>query len=521
MFNLPLYPIATQELSADATSVTFTLSDYTIPSWAVHLAILYSARSDRVTTAAAVVWNLNGDSANNYREQGVDGNSTTASAARGDSRAGVYTDSAGASNPTSMFGGGYMLFPDYADTTRHKSVMSMNGNAEIQASLKYGRWASTAAITSITASESNGDNFITGSRFTLFAVDERFRVQVDVKTDDRETSFDFQNIPSVGDGYGELSGISLIRTNRAATTDEVKVEFNADTTATNYNRQQLDGTNSGLSAQTTNDNTVMVSMADSGSSAAFGAGVFSVSQYALTNDYPHGIWLSGLHNTLTTARGVFIVHSNRWANASAINRFTLKPTLGTTFMTGSAVWLYYVPRGHRGAIKRDVVSGNSAITLDVSDLVGEALVVNLYSRGNVGNVKDSLRVAYNSDATAANYDRQALRATATAIAATRGAYRDIGWITGNHVAGNIYGGTQLLLIGFSKTDRHKHVLSLSGADEQRVGIVSQRWESLAAITSIALDSTSAVFVADTVAEVWAIPSVGFDTVTRKTKAAVT
>ena len=69
MFNLPLYILAETKLSDATAAVTFTLADYTIPSWAVHLAILVSARDTGSVVVSSPKITFNGDTTTKYHQQ--------------------------------------------------------------------------------------------------------------------------------------------------------------------------------------------------------------------------------------------------------------------------------------------------------------------------------------------------------------------------------------------------------------------------------------------------------------------
>lgn len=62
-------------------------------------------------------------------------------------------------------------FMDYAQTNKHKTILSMGGSHNLRTSVAVGRWASTDAITSITCRmDSSFRNFRAGSRFTLYGL---------------------------------------------------------------------------------------------------------------------------------------------------------------------------------------------------------------------------------------------------------------------------------------------------------------------------------------------------------------
>jgi hypothetical protein len=60
-------------------------------------------------------------------------------------------------------------FLDYSTTNKHKAILVRSNNASVGVSNVAGRWANTAAITSIVIYPSS-NSFNTGSTFTLYGV---------------------------------------------------------------------------------------------------------------------------------------------------------------------------------------------------------------------------------------------------------------------------------------------------------------------------------------------------------------
>jgi hypothetical protein len=60
---------------------------------------------------------------------------------------------------------------DYAQTDKHKSVLSRISKASAGVGAIAGRWASTAAITTISINQGGFGNFAAGSTFSLFGLE--------------------------------------------------------------------------------------------------------------------------------------------------------------------------------------------------------------------------------------------------------------------------------------------------------------------------------------------------------------
>jgi hypothetical protein len=61
-------------------------------------------------------------------------------------------------------------FFDYSATDKHKTYVSQNGTSNKGSEVAAGRWANTAAVTSLTLSSVNGWTFAAGSTFALYGV---------------------------------------------------------------------------------------------------------------------------------------------------------------------------------------------------------------------------------------------------------------------------------------------------------------------------------------------------------------
>lgn len=159
-----------QTLAASAASIDFQ----NIPATYKHLVLMGDLRGD--TAAATVnVWvRLNGDSGANYDYEAlaVDGASVSRYAA--DAAAQFLVGNAMASTGrANRFSGLRIEVPDYANTTREKSLLSHSvsiqpGGARSMNSFG-GQWRSTVAINRLTFLPSVG-NFVAGSRLTLYAL---------------------------------------------------------------------------------------------------------------------------------------------------------------------------------------------------------------------------------------------------------------------------------------------------------------------------------------------------------------
>jgi hypothetical protein len=156
----PTYkPLATVTLGTTASSVTFS----SIPATYRDLILVIDA-----TTGADALLHLrfNADSGNNYnfaRAVGFSG--------------GTFSDTSSNVSEirnTIQFGtgkgNGITQIMDYSATDKHKTVLQRGNNkGAAEAAMGAGRWANTAAITSIVCGL-NTSTFSSGSRFDLYGV---------------------------------------------------------------------------------------------------------------------------------------------------------------------------------------------------------------------------------------------------------------------------------------------------------------------------------------------------------------
>lgn len=150
-----------------------------------------------------------------------------------------------------------------------------------------------------------------------------------------QANFDLTSIPT---GFRHLHLRIILRSDANATSDNVNVAFNGDTTAANYNGHYAVFTG-GVTTQ--------------GDLASSRVGFFAIGATAGANDFAAGTidihhYAAG-HNkelvgTQTLPTGAAVVQRAetvvRWSNTAVISRITLTPVTGTNFVSGSRVSLY-------------------------------------------------------------------------------------------------------------------------------------------------------------------------------------
>jgi len=520
---LPVRVLERQELSAPAASVTFSNIDTLVADWDAkagvtsrHLVVVVNAKSPDAVAKRAVEIQFNGDAGANYNHQTLTGENAVADADRQSGKNYLFEYPGGTDYPfvipgtathADAFGGGTILIPHAFNTVNHKAVVAIGGAVEDYVSTVAGRWASANAITSMVLTLDTG-NYDTGSTFILGVVDERYLVE-EITNTGADFLPDFDNIPQ--DGH-DLVVVGYVRSAWGATSDAINVVIDADAVAANYHRQRLEGTGAGPpAAGAAADQQIGIVAGDTAGANEFAPMFISFSQYAETANDPHYLSLSGFHQSVGPSSQIRIF-SGRWDDAAlrAITRIELLSINAANMKAGSLFSLYRVPRY---VIDRQELAAPAAtITFDNIPATYEMLQLNIYARSDVAALSEDVEITLNADAVAANYDFQELTGTgAVAAAARNAASQVIMAIPAANEGANEFGGGVITIPIYTRTDGHKHLITLSGTNENQVIIRSSRWEDSSAITRIDLDLAGANnFVAGSIFElVGVIPTMAF------------
>jgi len=149
-------PLATVTLGSSASSVSFA----SIPASYRDLILVCDYTG---STTAVVTLRYNSDSGANYSTVVMTGTSTGVSSFTGSSLnvGAMY----GSNKNTTVF-----QVMDYSATDKHKTSLQRNDNAQqSEVVATAGRWANTAAITSISLTPTSG-TLSTGATFNLFGI---------------------------------------------------------------------------------------------------------------------------------------------------------------------------------------------------------------------------------------------------------------------------------------------------------------------------------------------------------------
>ena len=520
----PIHVLEKQTVGAGGVaSVTFNTIAAQIAIWDAfiqktsrHLCILAYAASESAVDSRNLYVNFNGDAGNNYNDLYILGLNAAPSAAITTGATSAQVLNIPGTNYANAFGGGFILIPHAFNALNHKSMVALGGSAESNVGAYTNRWASNNAITSILLEPGVGD-FVENSVFYLCVVDERAVIEEQLLTGDGTVTF--SNIPQ---GDGNLIAIGYPRVDTAAASDTMSIELNADTTATNYFEQALNGIGVATGATSTNDNIISNCCPGANATAnAFGAFIATIYQYAKGVNDPVILSLGGFHETVGPT-GVVDNRSGRRNNVEAVTAIKFLPTTGgKKFKAGTLISLYYLPSPREIIERKEFVALELSKTFRCGDFDNdfEALVYHVYARTAKLGVSDNIHASFNDDTTVANYDRQYLQGAFAVVSAARSAAnREWLEIVGDSEGVNEFGCGSLLLLNYANNYGHKHGLGISGRTENLIFLTSGRWENTDPITKITLTSTTGLgqnFVAGTFMEETGV--VPLDTIITKPK----
>jgi len=160
--------ISTTVLSTGAASVTFSSLNTGVYK---HLQLRIAGRSS--TNSDTVTIRFNADSGTNYSWHQLYGNGSVVGSSSTTSTTwtqGGYV--AGTDSASNIFGVSIVDILDPFATTKNKTVRVLTGvpDSNNLITLRSGAWYNTAAVTSLVVGSASGNNFATGSRFSLYGL---------------------------------------------------------------------------------------------------------------------------------------------------------------------------------------------------------------------------------------------------------------------------------------------------------------------------------------------------------------
>lgn len=512
MYGLPTTTIAkttltsasdTVTLDIDTSALSFSGGENDNPR---HLIIRMNPRS--TATTGGVYMRFNGDTGNNYNYGDIYGHETTEAY---EFREDVTRFWVGmAVNDTGEYSVGEWIVPDAFSTRGHKTLLGMSGRDHGNYGIEAigGRWANTAALTSVTF-WGDGTNFDTNSYFELAVVDESYSIYESINTG--AANFDKSSI-SAGDG--DLVIVGSLKSTQG-TVEELAIAFNNDTTASNYWRQRLNGHQAEVAARANAENLIGHTAGGSGNHAeAFYGLVGMVPQYSdtTTNGDRQMIALAGGHSSDDSAgddnKSEIAATALRWDNTSAINRVKVYGKNGDTFVADSMLSIYKVPKGL--ITRTELTSDTSSITFSSIPDTYDHLELSGYSRSASASTSDGIEMHFTPDggsvdSTVSNYYLQWFYGEGNTDSAGTENNDDFAYGPADNADSNVFAAWTVFIPNYRLTDRHKTSFTHMGfgdANDETYSLLNtRRWANTAEIDAITLTQASGSnFKAGTIVE---------------------
>jgi len=161
--------LATQTLGSAASSVTFSSISGAYTDLIVQV-------NNQMSGASGFKIRFNSDSGSNYSETFLYGTGSAAGSGRASSQTSIYNNLIyGDSTTANVFTPNIIQIQNYSNTTTNKTTLwrygsttSAGGSGDVTAIV--GLWRSTSAINAIEISAWNAVNFVAGSTFSIYGI---------------------------------------------------------------------------------------------------------------------------------------------------------------------------------------------------------------------------------------------------------------------------------------------------------------------------------------------------------------
>lgn len=163
-------PTATYDLIASTTlaASTPTVTFGSLPQTYRDLILIVSAASTGSGTNAAI--RFNSDSGSNYTRVFMGANGVNVVSSGTTTQTGFQFDNFGFVTTTLGATNHVLQIMDYSATDKHKTILARANRAGDTLDAIAGRWANTAAITSVEVVSFSGESYISGSTFNLYGI---------------------------------------------------------------------------------------------------------------------------------------------------------------------------------------------------------------------------------------------------------------------------------------------------------------------------------------------------------------
>ena len=481
-------------LNSATNSITMTVDtsmlDFTPKHLYVRLNIRHNSADD------GYYMRFNGDTGSNYNNQNLSATGSSNSAAANTNNSSGVALWKG-DDEAYEFSGGEFLIVDAFNTSTHKQVIGVGGVDHAHGSwLKYGRWANTAAITSIEIKTSAGNEMAVDSYFELNVVDEAY-----VFNDQTITSSDgnFASVGSITAQNGYLVAIGNLRTDRSSDADTLKLHYNGDTTSGNYHRQRAVGDSTTVLATQDNNDVFGYAAGDTATANSFGSFIHFIPNYSDGSNYRTSVSLSGVH--ADSGKSDVQMDARTWRDTSGITAIELEPGVGSNFKVNSRFTTYLIPDsdGQNTVIDRQELSGTqNPISFTSIPTTYQHFEVISYMRIDRSSTSHFCDIFLNGEVEANGYSAaQSMAAFNTSMYnVSNTSYTGLINVNANNAHANQYAAGAYTALNYLRTDRHKMIYGLAGyLDENGTdgGVIAvvKRGKITAAINRYDYDTNSA------------------------------
>ena len=485
-------------LNSATNSITMTVDTSMLSFTARHLLVRLNIRHNSADDGYYM--RFNGDTGSNYNNQNLQATGSSQTAAQNTNNSSGVALWKG-DDEANEFSGGEFLIVDAFNTTTHKNVIGIGGvDHDHGMWLKYGRWANTAAITSIEIKTSAGNTMAADSYFELNAVDEDFNIDEEILSGS-SSSFD---VSSITQGNGWLVSIGNLRSDRASNdSDSLEMHYgtgsgSVDTTATNYERQRAYGTGTTTATNNSNDDGFAKAPAATATASGFGAFVHFIPNYSDGSNYRTALNLSGFH--ADSDKADVYMEARTWRNAGGIDSFSLKPEVGSNFIAGSMLSTYLIPDsdGANTIIDRQELTGTqNPISFTSIPTTYQHFEVISYTRLDRASTSHFGDIFFNGEVEANGYSAaQFLAGFASSFYNTSNtSYTGMIWTRGNNSASNHFNAGAGTALNYLMTDRHKMFYAMyggmdSGSTDDGIVLLCKRGKITAALNRFDYDTNS-------------------------------
>jgi hypothetical protein len=358
---------------------TSAFTNRSVPSQVGDISIINYMRSSRSSTNDGLALDINTDTtATNYSNQALQGYATTSAAAANQYDNNQIGGCSAATADSNYFSGALTSVSafNYGDNDPH--CLTLSGHVSVSAadgwcSLYSMKRDNVAAVTSVNVTPTVASTFLAGSGQWVYAVPKTLISRTTLTGTATVVTFDLSSLTIPG-GTTHLRLNSYARSDRSANSAGINVQFNGDTTNTNYNRQTLVGrsTTAAAAVETeSNGRTAQIPAASSGANE-FGSSTVLIPWYASSSYRKQSLAFTGAetHSDL----GVRLI-SGDWENTAAITSIEVRCS-EDNFVAGSIFELEAIthPSGWSGTFNGVDNPGkvNGIEKADIESLIGVA-----------------------------------------------------------------------------------------------------------------------------------------------------